>query len=194
MTLTRAKATEWRNNVESPSAAQLGTLDSNQSKVVDGAAGGKYAPSAPLQINGAGLGSDTLRDIVVDGVLQRASDGRWEKKTTAGEITDVATPQVLDMSNDTYRSEWDHTQNVVIHLAVTTGLVPTEGDMIRVFRENIPTVSKTFKIYSEDTLGTPIAEFPPATGGDQSNEFSFGEFWFNGTTWKAMRLSCDVTD
>lgn len=196
MTFSTIKAAGWTDNLESASAAELNALDTNQALAVDGSRGGSWAPGSTLQIDGSGFGSNALRDITVSGILTRTSTGRWVWRTSTSTITNIeATPQVVDMKYDTYRLGVAQTANIVVHLAVTTGQTPTTGDMIQVVRDGIPGVAKTFKIYSEESPAPapPVAEFPSAVGGSQSNEIYMAEFWFNGVTWKPMRLSCDVT-
>jgi hypothetical protein len=54
MTFARAKAAGWGLN-EEMSSAQANTMDLNQSRAVDGNAGGSYNPSAPIIIATGGL-------------------------------------------------------------------------------------------------------------------------------------------
>ena len=192
MTFSRAKAS-WSANRDSPTAAHMAVLDGNQAKAVDAAGGGEYAPSNPIQINGSGIGSNNLTDITVTGVLQRASDGRWLRRMAMGDILEQAATQILDMEYDVWFTTMDHdTQNITLHLAVTTGQTPVVNDVISVVRTILPSVAKTFIIYSEEAPGAPVASFPTALTS-QTNELCMGRFFFTGATWVPLFLSCDVT-
>jgi hypothetical protein len=192
MTFSLIKAAGWYDNIQSLTAAEIGAFDLNQSRAVDGAAGGIYSPAGTIQVNGSGFGSDRLTNVTATGVLQRAASARWVWRTSTTTILDQAAAQVLDMSYDTYRTTIDHANNINIRLAVTTGQQPTEGDILQVVRIGIPTAPRTFIIYSEEAPAAPLAQFPVAAGGVQSNTVYMGEFWFTGATWVPLRLSADV--
>ncbi len=195
MTFSRAKAS-YTDERESILASHMETLDLDQSLMVDAAAGGRYGPSSDIVVNGAGFGSNVLRDVTVQGVLQRSSSGRIVHATDVNDILDTATTQLLDMRRDTYYTALDHAQNITIHLAMSTGFTPIAGDTLQVARVGIPTAPRTFKIYAEDFPAVLLASFPITAGNPagqaQSNQLYMAEFYFNGTTWAPTRLSNDV--
>jgi hypothetical protein len=191
MTFSRVNASTWRDHTGSISASQLGTFDDNQSKAVDAAGGGRYAPSSTVQINGAGFGSNAIKDTTLTGVLTRETSGRWVRRTTTTTIQNVGAGQVLDMSYDTYYTNIDHDNFISIWLSTTTGFTPAAGDTITVVREGIPTSGDQFVVYSEAAKGTPLAVYPDAAG-NQSNEIYSGEFYYTGSAWIPYRLSCDI--
>lgn len=52
MSFSRAKSTGWTDNVDTITAAEMNQIDVNQSRALDGTAGGIYTPSAALDIRG----------------------------------------------------------------------------------------------------------------------------------------------
>lgn len=190
---SRAKPLGLTDDLFNLLAHQLETIDGSLENALDGAGGGTVAPTTPLIINGAGLASDALKDTTIAGSLQRVGTGRWKQKVDTTSITDTASTQLLDMSNDVYRTSIDHTANITIHLAVTTGETPSAGDVIQVTREGIPSSPASFQIYSEYATGTRIGAFiQAAPAGYQENEIYSAQYFFNGTTWRPLRFSSDV--
>lgn len=194
MTFSKVNPAGWTDNTTSANAAQLGGMDTNQSRAVDGAAGGTYTPTNPIQINGAGLGSDNLLSSTVTGILQRSPSGRWPRRFSSTTILDVAAPQLVDMSYDHYyRGAPAHANNITILLATATGQVPTTGDVIEIVREGNPAApAVTFTIASEVAPGVPLARFPDAAGPWQAYPLYTAMFWWTGAVWLSFRWSNGV--
>lgn len=72
MTFARAKPLGYTDDVDVLPAAELNTIDLNQSRALDGNAGGSYAPSGAVIINGSGLQSNNILASTVNGLLTLA--------------------------------------------------------------------------------------------------------------------------
>lgn len=94
MTFSRLNATGWTDDVSTFTAAQANGIDINQSRAVDGNAGGAYLPSAAIQIGGSGLQLTTVagaasniqlasRSIVRhQSMLGSTISGNWSQDTS----------------------------------------------------------------------------------------------------------------
>lgn len=80
MTFTRAKPLGWVDDIDSIVQAQINQIDLNQSRSLDGNAGGRYTPSPELEIDGDGIRTDTLN---VDGALTVETGGAVQVDTGA---------------------------------------------------------------------------------------------------------------
>lgn len=70
MTFSRAKPTGWTDNVDTITAAQINQIDLNQSRAIDGNAGGTYTPSGALTLGGsAGVTIGASNTLAVAGAL-----------------------------------------------------------------------------------------------------------------------------
>lgn len=70
MTFSRAKPTGWTDNVDTITAAQINQIDLNQSRAIDGNAGGTYTPSGALTLGGsAGVTIGASNTLTVAGAL-----------------------------------------------------------------------------------------------------------------------------
>lgn len=54
MTFSRAKSAGWSNDVDTITATEINAIDTNQSRAVDGFAGGIYTPTGSCYIQGTG--------------------------------------------------------------------------------------------------------------------------------------------
>lgn len=70
MTFSRAKPTGWSDNVDTITAAQINQVDLNQSRAIDGNAGGTYTPSAAITLAGnAGITIGASNTLTVAGSM-----------------------------------------------------------------------------------------------------------------------------
>lgn len=60
MTFSRAKPTGYTDDIDTLPADEINTIDINQSRALDGTAGGPYAPSSALVIDGQGIQTNKL--------------------------------------------------------------------------------------------------------------------------------------
>ena len=70
MTFARAKPAGWTDNVDTITATQLNTIDTNVSNALDGAGGGAYSPATVLEVDGAGIRTD---ELLLDGSVDLES-------------------------------------------------------------------------------------------------------------------------
>ena len=185
MSFTRVNPGGWAVN-DPLTSAQMNQLDINVSQAVDGTAGGTFAPSATIQINGSGFGTDNLRDstltsgqtLIADGVLDiRGSvlidDGGTN---TAGRIQKRFRATTVD-SNETVRGTTD-VQDVFIFTGQITGAGKTKkidssavnvtGEPCRIYIDSV--AAFTLDIESDPGTANPIATFL-ASPTDPSRRF-----------------------
>lgn len=193
MTFSKAKPAGWTDNIDTPNAAQLGTIDTNQSRAIDGAAGGAYAPTNPVQINGAGLSSDNLLSSTITGILQRAPNGRLPRRFNTSTIIDNVAPVIVDMTYDVYYAPAGHLNNLTVRLATATGQLPTTGDVLKIVRDGNAGAVVTLVIESEAAPGVPIATIPDGPGAWQASTLYSASFWWDGLVWRSLRWSNAVS-
>ncbi len=85
MTFARAKPGGYTDDVDLLPADEIDTIDVNQSRAVDGNAGGTYAPSAKIEFNGLGFGG-----LQQDTTLEAGETLTVEGQGSAGGTIDVA--------------------------------------------------------------------------------------------------------
>lgn len=174
-------------------ATQAEALDSAVQDMIDGAGGGTVAPSTAIQIDGAGLGCSNLQDTTIGSgeSLTRHTQGHYPILVDDSTLSDTATVQAAGMAADVWVMPASHSNNVTIRLSVSTGVTPVTGDVIEVIRTG--TATGTFDIDAEDAPGTVIASFPTSYTNQQSGTPFSARFYFNGTTWKRLRFTADVS-
>ena len=73
MSFTRAKPSGWTDDIDTITAAQINQIDVNQSRAVDGVAGGLSTPTPAIEIGGDGLivsgSAEISGDALVSGTV-----------------------------------------------------------------------------------------------------------------------------
>ncbi len=140
MTFGRAKNQGWTNDVDTITGPELEILDVNQSRALDGTAGGVYSPSSELAVNGSGLSTDNLQDSTFNGdVIVR---GRLDLDGNGGRITKrVDTSTLGDADADITLSNdiWITSGTLTAFRTYTlrhTGIAAVAGDTVTVVFRN----------------------------------------------------------
>lgn len=128
MTFSRAKPAGWTDDIDTITATQINQIDTNQSRAVDGTAGGAYTPSPPINING--LTATTV------GLNVRAVGAQHPIRIDTTTVVDVAATQIIDASSaDVYWISFVPSTLIDIELGVTsTAIAPVEGQLCRITR------------------------------------------------------------
>lgn len=147
MTFSRAKPTGWTDNVDTITAAQINQIDLNQSRAIDGNAGGTYTPSGALTLGGsAGVTITASNTLAVAGSLNVSGT-----ETVTGQVVLSGNNAGIGLRlltlNDADQSVQGATRDVLQIPATLTGNraytiqgtspVPKTGHVLRIVRASI---------------------------------------------------------
>jgi hypothetical protein len=202
MTFPLVNPAGWADAVDDITALQASTIDANLSSAIDGAAGGSCAPSAAIQIGGAGLEPTNCVNHNVRGNYSlstaQASITYRVDRTTVNPAT--GTEFRIDTSSDIYISSGpalSGTANVILN--VLTGppasLVPSDGARI-IFRKhvNIPgpqTDVQTMTFYNQDSDSVKIGSIAGLSFLGGPNPYVWVEFSFSAIEGKWLVVGAD---
>jgi len=188
MTFSRAKPTGWTDDLDTITAAQINQVDTNQSRAVDGTAGGLYTPSPPINIDGFNATTENL--------FIRGAQAQHPLRIDSTTVTDVAASaappgQILDITVDVYYIDASvaATGNWTLTLAIASAAIaPVNGAVVRIVR----LLNGVFTIDILPEGGGVIAQIPSAYTNQVAGSPLYAEFWFDGATWRRLAFSADV--
>lgn len=195
MTFSRAKPTGWTDDIDTITASQINQIDTNQSRAVDGAAGGLYTPSPAIDI--VGLNATTQNLFI------RGAQSQHPLRVDSTTITDVAASlpspgQVLDITVDVYYVDGSvaATGNWTLTLAVgSSAVAPVNGTVVRIVR--FLNGAFTIDIESEGGASNPVATIPAAPAGAPVVAGSpfWADLWFDSSVneWRILAISPGVS-
>ena len=194
MSFTRAKPAGYVDDVDVVTAAELNQIDTNQSRAIDGNAGGTYTSSGAIALNGsAGFSVGASNPMTVNGTLALAG-----ATTCTGRISlsgnDAGFGLRVYAAGDAPETIQGARYDVVLVPATLTGdrtytisattPVPVTGHMLRIARS------------SEDMVNTaPSAhEATIAWGGSanfqmQDSKWAFVHLLWSGSEWVPIAWS-----
>jgi hypothetical protein len=134
MSFTRVKPASWIDG-EVLTATQMNALDTNQSRAVDGNAGGTYTPSAAIIVNGSGLDgvsfigaqyTPTAASLAIDGKFTLAASMVKGGFALASNEIEVPAAGLYAVSISTHVSVNNATNPTRARINLVTGASPTE--------------------------------------------------------------------
>jgi hypothetical protein len=204
MTFSRAKPLGFTDDLDVITAAQADQIDTNQSQAIDGAGGGTYLPTAPIEINGAGLSSNNLQTSTIgaNATLTRAATGHMPRLIDTTTVADVAAEQILFPIADKYIIDPTHTNGLTLSLSGTTGGgtdVPP-GTVIELVRIGIGGGGGA----QVDILDLPVVDggavittFLSAYSNQLAGSPWWAKFWFDQSVfpfrWRLFAMSTDAS-
>lgn len=147
MTFSRAKPTGWTDNVDTITAAQINQIDLNQSRAIDGNAGGTYIPSGALTLGGsAGVTISASNTLTVAGALDVSGT-----ETVTGQVVLSGNNAGIGLRlltlNDADQTVQGATRDVLIipvtltanraYTILGTSPVPKTGHVLRIVRASV---------------------------------------------------------
>jgi hypothetical protein len=187
MTFSRAKPAGWTDDIDTITAAQVNQIDTNQSRALDGTAGGTYSPVPPLNING--LTATTI------GVFTRGPLAQHPMRFDTTTILDTALAQVLDTQPvdifyiDTWASG-PFANSLDLELGILSpAIAPIRGQVVTIA---VPAANgSTIDIKPEG--GGVIATIPAAYSLQAAGSPLYAKFIYDGSTWRRLEFSGDVS-
>lgn len=147
MTFSRAKPTGWTDNVDTITATQINQIDLNQSRAIDGTAGGTYTPSGAVTLGGsAGVFIGAANTLTVAGTLNVTG-----QENVSGQLTlsgnDAGIGLRILTANDADQNIQGATRDVVkipatltanrAYTILATSPLPKTGHILRVVRADL---------------------------------------------------------
>ncbi len=199
MSFTRAKPAGWTDDVDTVTAAELNQIDTNQSRAIDGNAGGTYTPSGAIAINGsAGFSTGASNPVTINGTLAAAgavtctstitlsgnNSGigfRIYNATDANETIQGARYDVIRIPT-TLTNDRDYT------IAATTPVPPT-GHILRIARTSDDIASSAPSAHTAGILFGGAANFDM-----QDSKWAFLHLVWSGSEWLPIAWSPTTID
>jgi len=188
MTFSRAKPAGWTDDIDTITAAQVNQIDTNQSRALDGTAGGTYSPVPPLNING--LTATTI------GVFTRGPLAQHPMRFDTTTILDTALPQILDTQpvDIFYIDTWGSFANSLdLILGIGSSAIgPIRGQVITIA---VPIANgNTITFYVEGSYpGAPFATIQGVYSFQAGGSPLYAKFIYDGSTWRSLEFSGDVS-
>lgn len=186
MTFSRAKPAGWTDDIDTITAAQINQIDTNQSRALDGTAGGTYSPVPPLNING--LTATTI------GVFTRGPLAQHPMRIDTATIIDTALTQVLDTQPvdifyiDTWASgPFANSLNLELGI-LSPAIAPIRGQVVTIA---VPAKSANQVDISPEG-GAVIATITTLPYTNQLNGPVYAKFIYDGSTWRPLEYSGDT--
>lgn len=194
MTFARVKPAGWTDDITTITAAELNGLDINQSRAIDGNAGGTYTPSGALAINGSAgfsIGASNTTTLAaatsVTGVVTVSGNNaavawRVYNATNASETIEGARYDIIKLPATI-------TANRTYTIAAASP-VPATGHILRVVRATDDIASTA----PSATYTAAVSFGGAATVIFQASKWGFIHFFYSGSEWIPIAWSPTAID
>lgn len=170
MAFPRQKPTGYTDDVDVIKGSEATGIDTNQSNAIDGAAGGSYTPTGPINITDAGGGG--LGDVDVTGTVTMKSGAMLE--FTAGATISNTDNQTIDPADGLIREFAAPTAGQRDHDIVAAG---NKGRMVWITRPS--SGGNAIVIHRSGFAGAAIATLP-------ASAWSSVLLYDDGTNWRLL--------
>lgn len=180
MTFARVNPFGWTDDIATITAAHINGIDINQSRAIDGNAGGAYTPSGVVEIDGSGFKSDNIGDSTVTGAMDAAATGGIFRALVGGFLELRHGANIADTDNLTL----DPADGLIREFATQSGdrdhdLVAAGNDGRFLWLVAYDAVGRTFTIRRSGFAGASIVAM-------NVNPWSFAVLRDNGTNWRLL--------
>jgi len=204
MTFPLQKLGGWVDNIDTITGQQIGNIDTNLSRALDGASGGAYVPGAPIVIGGTG-GLDIQNGVstTMTGPVTLQGSGahilyRVDRTTIAP--TAIPTTFTIDSGSDIFITSGPcfNTCAVGVNISQVGYEAAAEGQRL-IIRKFADAVNDTtiITLHQDTPGGVQFLTLPALNtlAAPQVNPFVQTELVFNGTSnlWEVVRCHPQCT-